>query len=606
MLSTVNVVDIISSKMALKKSGAGFKGLCPFHHEKTPSFIVSPSKNIYKCFGCGASGSSVSFIMDYEKLSYIEAVEYIAESFHYELETEGGNNSGKFDEYSILYKILEESRDFFINQLNLKRNSLNFYLEKRNLNDDAVKNFSIGFAPESFNALYKHLKSMNFSDNAMIDAGVVTIGKNNKIIDRFINRLMFPIFSERGKTIGFGGRVFSELDASKFGKYINSKESKVYHKSEVLYGLNASKQFINTNKEVIVVEGYLDVIALYEAGIKNIVSASGTAFTDQQIKLLKKYTNKFILCFDGDAAGEKAAERMIEPVIKNDINCNVVALPLNEDPDSYVSKFGKEVFLDYVKNNEVDIIDFFININLKKANSENEILNKILEILSPLEESTTLFFIFKKLSKRFEIPLSTITKSFKVIKNKNTYSNSAIVDSDNRILNKKTGELSSIDKKIKNLERELMLIFLEFPNFLNMEVIYLFENESTKKILNMLLDYNYTNVFINKESFLNSLGSELPLNQLNYLKMLKPKDDLDSSDEDKIKSTLNYYLQKLDISRNKKYIDEIKKEIVNIDNFFKDLEIEDIRTFKKSKKIEISEITQKIRQIENIKNNNYL
>ena len=595
----LNIVDIVSDKLELKKSGAGFKGLCPFHHEKTSSFVVSPSKNIYKCFGCGVGGDPLSFIMNYEKLSYIEAIEYLADRYHYDLERENSNNKERNDEYGILYKILEESRKFFINQLNLERSALNFYLEKRNLDDYSVNEFSIGFAPDSFNALYHHLKRMNFSDDMLIEAGVVTKGRNNKLVDRFINRLIFPIFNERGRPIGFGGRVFNDLDASKFGKYINSKESKVYHKSEVLYGLNWSKQEINLKKEVIVVEGYLDVIALYKSGVKNIVSASGTAFTDKQVKLLKKYTNKIILCFDGDAAGEKAAERMIAPIIKNDINCNVVALPLNEDPDSYVNKLGKDVFLDYIKNNEVDIIDFFININLKKAVSENEILNNLLAVLSPLDENTTVFFILKKLSKKFEIPLSTITKSFRDIKNKKNLNKDITISN---LLAQKNSDSSRLSKIIKDLERELLLIFLEYPKFLDMEIIYLFKNEDTKKVLNLLLEYNYTKVFISKENFLDSLSSELSLKQINYLKLTRPK-FLDALDEERIKDILNDYLRKLDTLRNKKYIEEIKKEIININDFFEELDNDETENLKKIKKADISEITHKIKQIKSI---NYL
>ncbi len=594
----ISIVDVVSDKVELKKSGAGFKGLCPFHHEKTSSFIVSPGKNIYKCFGCGVGGDSLSFIMNYEKLSYIEAIEYLADRYHYELEREGSSNQQKNDEYGILYKILEESKNFFMSNLNLNKKDLNFYLEKRNIDDYSLNEFSIGFAPDSFNSLYNYLKRMNFSDDMLIEAGVVTRGKNNKLVDRFINRLIFPIFNERGKPVGFGGRVFNELDASRFGKYINSKESKVYHKSEVLYGLNWSKQEINLKKEAIVVEGYLDVIALYKSGIKNIVSASGTAFTDKQIKLLKKYTNKIILCFDGDAAGEKAAERMIEPVIRNDINCNVVALPLNEDPDSYVNKLGKDVFLDYIKNNQIDIIDFFVDINLKKAIPENEVLDKLLEILSALEESTTIFFILKKLSRKFDIPLSTITKSYRNIKNRKNFSRDSVVSG--AFVQKR--EFSSIDKRIRELERELLLIFLEYPKFLNMEIVYLFRNEDTKKVLNLLLEHNYTKIFINKESFLDTLTSELSLKQINYLKLTRPK-FLDNLDEEKIKSVLNDYLRKLDTLRNKKYIEEIKKEIVNINDFFKELNNDETENLKKIKKADISEITHKIKQIKNI---NYL
>jgi DNA primase len=362
------------------------------------------------------------------------------------------------------------------------------------------------------------------------------------------------------------------------------------------------------SKEAIVVEGYLDVIALYKAGVKNIVSASGTTFTDKQIKILKKYTNKIILCFDGDDAGEKATERMIEPVIKNEINCSVVRLPLNEDPDSFVNKLGKESFLEYIKNNEVDIIDFFVKINLKKADSEKEVLDKLLETLSPLEETTTLFFILKKISKKFEIPLSTITKSFRLFKSSNNYANTTENNNENNTVDSNlvaindSNNISVMDVKIKDLEKEILLIFLEYPDFLDINIIYLFKNEEIKKVLNLLLEFNYTKTFINKETFLDSLASELSLKQVNYLKLSKPRFLVDLNEE-MVKSILNDYLRKLDIFRNKKYIEEIKKEIINVNDFFNELDEDDINKLKKNKRNDISEITQKIKEIKNL---NYL
>jgi len=308
--------------------------------------------------------------------------------------------------------------------------------------------------------------------------------------------------------------------------------------------------------------------------------------------VLKKYTNKLTLCFDGDAAGEKAAERMIEPVIKNDINCKVVNLPLNEDPDSFVNSFGKEAFLKYIKNNETDIVDFFINSNLKKGSSENEVLSKILTVLSPLGESTTLFFILKRLSKKFDIPLNTVTNSFREIKTQNKYNNTG--NNTSNVVIKKN--LSLADKKIKSLENELLLIFLDYPTYLNMDVIYLFENEDIKKILSLLLEFNYTKTFTNKEFFLDSLSSEINLNQLNYLKLTKPK-FFDSLIEETVKDVLNDYLRKLDSLRNKKYIEEIKKEIIDVDNFFKEFEKDEADKFKREKKADILDLTLKIKQI---------
>ena len=595
LLGIISVVDVVSDKVILKKSGSVFKGLCPFHHEKTPSFIVSPQKNIFKCFGCGIGGDALSFIMNYEKLSYIEAIEYLAQKYNFSLETEGSRP--KNDSLSIIYKILDESRKFFRLQLKKEKNKLSLYLNKRGLTDELIDDFSIGYAPDSFDSLYNYLKSMNFSENLMFEAGVITVNKHNKAVDRFINRLIFPIFGENGKTLGFGGRVFNDEDAKRFGKYINSKETKVYHKSEVLYGLNFAKHFINKEKTVIVVEGYLDVIALNGSGIKNTVSASGTAFTDKQIKILKKYANKLILCFDGDSAGEKAAQRMLLPVIKNNINCMVVTLPLNEDPDSYVKKVGKDKFLSYINENEVDITDYYININLKKGISEEDTLKNLLELLSELNEDITLSFILKKLSSRFDIPYKSILSDFNFYKNKKKLENNTKIET----IRTFNGVVDKIDKKIKEIQRELLAIFLDFPEFLNMSVIAVFENEEIKKILNLLLEFYYTKLFVNRDSFLDNMKTELSLKEINFLKMLKSKENVFNIPKEYIRNIINDYLINLETEKKRKYMEVLKEEIKKMNKLL--LNDKDLESIKKDKKAEIMDI---ITDIKRIKKNTYV
>lgn len=297
ILSIANIIDIISERVPLKKAGSLFKGRCPFHQEKTPSFVVNPEKNIYKCFGCGKGGDVIGFLMEYEKFDFVQTLEYLAERYHITLSKE---EQPEEDDKKRMASINLKAMSFFKEQLNRNRLKLEHFISKRKLTENMIKTFSIGYAPEGFAILYSHLKNSSYSDKTLLDLGLIKIAQNGSPIDKFRDRVIFPIYDELGNLSGFGGRALSQKDG--VPKYLNSSDSLLYNKSRILYGLFHGKQAILERKEAIVVEGYLDVISLYKYGIENVVAPCGTAVTEHQLSLLKRYANSVVFCFDGDEA----------------------------------------------------------------------------------------------------------------------------------------------------------------------------------------------------------------------------------------------------------------------------------------------------------------
>ena len=342
VLSSTDIVDLIKEKVNLTKNGSNYKGLCPFHNEKTPSFNVSATKQFYHCFGCGASGDAIKFIMEHDHLTFIEALSKLAQYANLELPESTKKNDTSYN----LFVLNKKASQFFSESLLSNKKALD-YLLNRNINKKMIECFEIGLSNDSWDDLSK-LFAKNDETRSGIDAGLL-IESNNKVYDRFRNRIMFPIRNTTGNYIGFGGRVYNSDEGA---KYINSPETKLFHKSYELYGLYESKKYINKENQVIVVEGYTDVIGLHNADIKNCIATLGTAFTKYHFKKIIRYTKNIVFCFDGDTAGKSAAWKAINnclPELKDDIQLYFVFLPEGNDPDSYV-KNEKESFLNLLKN----------------------------------------------------------------------------------------------------------------------------------------------------------------------------------------------------------------------------------------------------------------
>ncbi len=368
VLARSDIVEIIGEHITLKKRGANYIGLCPFHNEKTPSFTVSPDKQIFKCFGCGKSGNIFTFLKDINGMSFREVLISLAERFGVPYEESNPKKHLEYNKKEIALQSLEFANSFYHNILYDKEGEKALkYLYKRGFTDDTIKKFELGYSLENWTALYDYLTSMSFKEEALYDAGLIISKTDSKRVwDRFRGRLMFPIYNQIGKVIGFGARDLS--DKKDVAKYLNSPETIIYDKSIALYGIFNAKDEIRTKEYAILCEGYADVIMLYQAGFKNAIASCGTALTKGQLINIKRYTTKIYLSYDSDFAGINATSKAIELALPMGFDIKVINLPNGEDPDSYIKNNGKESFSDLIRK-AVDFIEHLYN----KANENNKI-----------------------------------------------------------------------------------------------------------------------------------------------------------------------------------------------------------------------------------------
>src|SRR5258705_9219898 len=369
ILGRLDIIDVIGGFVKLKKRGTNHLGLCPFHNEKTPSFTVSPSKEIYKCFGCGRSGNTISFLMEHEKYSYVDALKWLANKYGIEVEETFQTNEQKQQQLSAdsLYIINSFAQQFFSTVLFDTEEGQDIglsYLKERGFREDVIKKFQLGYSPEQRDAFTKEAIAKQYSPDLLIKTGLV-VSRNDQLMDNYRGRVIFPVHSQSGKILGFGARVLKTND--KAPKYINTPENEIYVKSKILYGSYFARQAIDKADECLLVEGYTDVISLYQAGIENVVASGGTSLTPDQLRLIKKYTNNLTIVYDGDSAGIKAALRGLDLALEESLNVKLVLIPDNEDPDSYVRKLGAAAFRDFVAANKKDFILFQLEVALKDA-----------------------------------------------------------------------------------------------------------------------------------------------------------------------------------------------------------------------------------------------
>lgn len=404
ILSAARIEEVISDFVALKKRGVNYVGLCPFHNEKTPSFSVSPSKGIYKCFGCGASGNVVKFLMDHEKLSYPDALRWLAKKYNIiieEIEDTEEIKKEKSEREKVL-DVLQFAQKFFTNALlntdEGKEVGLNYLYQKRNLDFALIQKFQIGYSPANKRAFTTLALQAGYTADILLKAGSVNCpdceeGKEpdvHKIYDKFFGRVIFPIADISGKIIGFSGRIL--IDDKNVAKYINSPQTIVYDKSKTLYGIHLAKKSIIQQGFCYLVEGNVDVIALHKAGIENVVASSGTSLTAEQVKMIHRFTDKVIVLYDGDAAGIKAGIRAIDMLLEEGLEVKIVLLPDGEDPDSFVNQYSTEEVKEYLQNQQKDFIQFKKELYhseqqtpAEKARAIEEILQSVARIPNELQ-----------------------------------------------------------------------------------------------------------------------------------------------------------------------------------------------------------------------------
>ena len=380
---TSDIVDVVSQRVELQKRGKDFFGLCPFHAEKTPSFSVAPNKGIYHCFGCGKGGNSINFIMEYEKIDFIEAVMELGNQLGIDVKV--SNNEKSNDFFSGLYSIHELASKIYQHSLfSDKGQSAKKYLTDRGLKEKTLREFKIGFAPNSSSILYNQAIQKGFPKDVIQKCGLFGFS-NTDIYDRFRSRIMFPIANSSGRIIAFGGRAFGKNDHA---KYLNSPETPLYKKSEVFYGLNYTREHILKEKHSILVEGYTDLIQLYQAGIQNVIAVSGTAFNTKHVNNLRRFTSKIFLAYDGDSAGIGATLKAGYTLVKAGIEPKVVIMPTGMDPDDWIKNEGKDTFLTKGINNAMDLIPFHI-LSSKFSNSSSFEKSKIIkDILTEINQIT--------------------------------------------------------------------------------------------------------------------------------------------------------------------------------------------------------------------------
>ena len=415
ILDAAQIVDVVGDFVTLKKRGANHIACCPFHNEKTPSFSVSPSKGIYKCFGCGKSGTAVGFVMEHENMSYTEALKYLAKKYHIEVveKEETAEEIAKKQRHESLYLVSDFAGKFFQDSLNTPegQNIAYQYFKSRGLEDETIRKYGLGWSPLSRKAFSETARAAGYKEEFMVETGLSIKYDDGRLVDRFYDRVIFPIHSVSGRIIAFGGRTL-RTDKT-VAKYVNSPETEIYVKSKSLYGIYFAKNEISRQDNCILVEGYLDVLSMHQLGIRNVVASSGTSLTVDQIRLIRKFTNNITIIYDGDGAGIKAALRGIGLVLKEGMNVKVVLLPDGQDPDDFARRHTLEEVRDHIEAHQQDFINFKTDLLLDEAGNDPikraNLINDIADTIALIPDAVIRAVYVRTCADKFEIDEQILT-----------------------------------------------------------------------------------------------------------------------------------------------------------------------------------------------------
>lgn len=517
IIETAQILDVVSDFVRLKKKGQNYWGLCPFHSDRSPSFSVSPSRNICKCFACGEGGSPLNFIMKHEHLEYVDALKWLAKKYNIEIvERELSDQEKDLSNHRQSLMIVNSfAGDFFSQQLKETQEGKAIglsYFRKRRISDEMIEKFSLGYSPSDKHALQTKASELGYDLEKLAELGLLIKYENNGndfFVDRFRDRVMFPIHNIGGRIVGFGGRIMINND--KTGKYINSPESIIYNKSKELYGFFQAKSSIARLDKVYFVEGYLDVISLSQNGVTNVVAGSGTAMTESQINLIRRFTQNITLVYDGDKAGIKAAFRSLDLLLKQNMNVSIVTLPEGEDPDSFAQKNTTDNLIKYLSENEIDFISFKTSIlkedMQKDPISKSKVINNILSSIALIPDNITKSVYIKSLSSQIEIAESVLLSELKKINisgyNYENYIENNTENNQNNE-NNKAQQPTTSENKITIYETELAKLIIAIGDtIINTEVV---ANETT-----------YIQSFIFIDEVINIIESECILPELSDL-----------------------------------------------------------------------------------------
>jgi DNA primase len=479
--SRIDIIDVVGEFVKLKKRGTNYLGNCPFHNEKSPSFTVSPAKEIYKCFGCGKSGNTITFLMEHEKYSYVEALRWLAARYNIEIEETETSPAQKMAQQTAdsLYAINHFAMEFFTKQYwdtEAGATIAQSYMQHRGFLRPIVEKFKIGYNPSDRDSLAKALIQNQFNPELFARTGLV-VERDGGWQDNYRDRIIFPIHNTTGKIIGFGARQIAKNDRSP--KYINTPENEIYIKSRILYGSYFARTAIDKANECLLVEGYTDVVSLHQAGIENVVASGGTSLTIDQLRLVKKYTQNLTIIYDGDAAGVKAALRGLDMALEEGLNVQLVLIPDNEDPDSYVNKVGPDAFRAFVQSAKKDFILFQLEVQLKEVgndlNKKNSLVNQMAETLSKInkaEDFTKLQEYVRKCADILRIDETGLTqlvnkfKRDKIVKEekKMAYDEAAILMPNFQQETQDTNNIDLVLDKDFLHEKNLVRLLIEFGN----------------------------------------------------------------------------------------------------------------------------------------------
>jgi len=483
ILSRVDIVEVISSYLPLKRAGRNFKAHCPFHHEKTPSFMVSPERQIYHCFGCGESGNAFKFLMRYERLEFPETVEILAKKAGVVLPEIQKQDTKTASIITQLYKINELAASFYQDNLGLPEGlPAKNYLLKRGIKEETIKTFKLGVASERWEALINHLRQKDMNLSLLEKAGLILARDGGGYYDRFRNRLIFPIFDIKSRPIGFGARILLK-DNGDLAKYVNSPETPVYTKGRNLYGLNFTRDAIRENDYAVIVEGYLDFIIPYQEGLRNIVASLGTALTVEQARLLKRYTRNVVMIYDPDDAGQIATLRTLDIFIEEDMDVKIVVLPQGFDPDLFVRRNGIASLKEKIKEAS-GLYDYKLKIlkshyNSKEIEAKAKISRQMLETINKFKNAVLKSEYVKRLAQDLDIEEDALLQEIRKIKEQKTY-----VDS-NLAVNKKALNINPTEKLLIKLMLEETELIKRIKESLEPAD---FQDERTSRIVSILFD----------------------------------------------------------------------------------------------------------------------
>lgn len=576
-----DIVDLIGEYVELKRSGSNYMGLCPFHSEKTPSFSVSPSKSIFKCFGCGVGGDVITFIMKRENLSFPEAVEFLADKYNIRLSEYKDENKEARDKKNRLYDINREAAMHFLNNFKASRKA-QLYLKNRMLSDKTIIRYGIGYSKDSWTDLYDHLTKLGYKEEELLELNLITKSKKGNYIDRFRDRVMFPIINKHDKVIGFGARGFGDAKP----KYLNSSETSIFHKGSNLFNMNIISRE-STRERIILVEGYMDVISLYNSGINYSVASLGTSLTEDQAGIIKNMAKDIYICYDSDNAGINATSRAIDIFLSKSVKPKIIELEGGLDPDDFIKKYGMEGFENKIKS-AISYIEFKIkklkeNFNLNESEGLSNFTIESAKILSSIKNPIERDIFVKDFSKKYNISYNAIEnyinflnrnkiksskkEKFKVKKNTN------VVKSTKTKAQEELLSYSLLDKDIYTYIKNKIEVFY-FSNAMTRavfeEIPRMFENEMEVSDFlnllenNMLIDSNFRenileiieNIHVNNR-IVDDLIKTL---ERNYLKREKDK-ILENIEKLQVEEDKNLLLQALkDLKEINLKLSELKEE----------------------------------------------